>query len=157
MPRPQAADYLEKLLALNEVSAGRVNRRGSEVVYVRDGDSVVTLLSLMGASRATLETENLRAAATLKRDLNRVANCDQANMLKQLTAAQRQVEAVTAISLSRGLSALPPELEALARLRLSHPDAGLKDLAEMLKPPLSKSGVQHRMRRLMEMAEENTS
>lgn len=153
LERPQAAEYLMKLLELNGVKAARVERRGSQVVYVRDGDSVVTLLSLMGATRATLDTENLRAAATLKRDLNRVANCDQANIQKQLSAAQRQVAVVTAISLQQGLGSLPKELEALARLRLAHPDAGMKELAEMLRPPITKSGVQHRLRRLMDIAE----
>ncbi len=150
--RPQTAEYLMKLLELNDVKASQATRRGSIVVYVRDGDSVVTLLSLMGASRATLDMENQRAAATLQRDLNRVANCDTANMSKQLSAAQRQVDAVTAISLNRGLADLPDDLQTLARLRLANPDAGLKELAEMLKPPLTKSGVQHRMRRLMDIA-----
>ncbi|MHC1786098.1 MAG: DNA-binding protein WhiA [Christensenellales bacterium] len=142
------ADYLVRLLALNGVSAGRVQRRGGELVQVRDGDALVTLMGMMGATRAVLHIENLRAAASLREGVNRATNCDHANVLRQLHAAQRQVEQITRLSLGVGLASLPPELEALARLRLANPDVTLAQLGELLEPPISKSGVQHRMARI---------
>lgn len=147
------AAHLARLLTLNGVPTGHIQRRGSEVVYLRQGDALVTLLGLMGASRAVFHVENVRAAGSLSAGVNRATNCDHANLTKQLGAAQRQVEQITRISLARGLTALPRELEELARLRLSNPDAGLKELGDMLSPPLTKSGVQQRMRRIAAFAQ----
>ncbi len=147
------ADHLARLLTLSGVESLRTRRRGSEVVYVRRADSVSTLLGLMGASRAMMAFENIRAAGSLRGRSNRAANCDAGNLHKQVDAAQRQVEAITRISLERGLTSLPRELEELARLRLAHPELKLKELGELLSPPLSKSGVQHRLDRILEAAD----
>lgn len=148
-PDQQRADYLLRLLEQSGLSPRRSKRRGKELLYFSDGDSLATLLGLMGAGRAVLQLENLRAANAIKQRVSRATNCDQANMMKQLNTAQQQVDHIVAISLNQGLSALPRELEQLARLRLSRPDAGLKELAQLCDPPLTKSGLQHRMRRLM--------
>lgn len=147
------ADYLGRLLKVSGVESLRSLRRGSEVVYIRQGDSLVTLLGLTGASRAVMDIENIRATGSLRGRSNREANCDTANLRKQVDAAQRQVDAITRISLARGLPSLPKELEEMARLRLAHPDLKLKELGELLSPPLSKAGVQHRLRRIMQAAE----
>ena len=147
------AAYLIRLLALCDVQAGLVRRRGALVVYVRQGDALVTLMGLMGAARAVLDIENIRAAGSLRAAVNRVTNCDSANVSKQLSAAQQQVARITRISLAEGLNALPDGLEQLARLRLSNPDVTLAQLGELLNPPLSKSGVQHRMERIMRYAQ----
>ncbi len=149
---PRAA-FLHRLLEQAGVAALRTLRRGSEVVYVRQGDALANLLGMMGASRAMLELENIRAAGNLHQAVTRATNCDHANLQKQLTAAQRQVEAITRISLAKGLTSLPKDLEALARLRLRHPDASLEGLGALCVPPLGKSGVQHRMRRILNIAE----
>ncbi|NLD33617.1 MAG: DNA-binding protein WhiA [Clostridiales bacterium] len=147
------AAHLVRLLELAGVPAARIVRRGSEVVYLRQGDALVTLLGLMGASRAVFHVENVRAAGSLSGSVNRATNCDHANLSKQLSAAQRQVEQITRISLACGLTALPRELEEMARLRLSNPDAGLRELGEMTSPPLTKSGVQQRLRRIAAFAQ----
>ncbi len=146
------ADYLTRLLSLSGVRSLRTVRRGSEVVYVRQGDSLSTLLGLMGAVGAMMELENVRAESSLRARSNREANCDTGNLRKQVSAAQRQIDAITRISLARGLTSLPKGLEDLARLRLSHPDLKLKELGELLMPPLSKAGVQHRMKRIEDVA-----
>lgn len=148
------ADTLMRLLSQSGVKAGRLTRRGRDVLYIREGDSLATLLSLMGASRALLRMENVRAENSVREAVNRATNCDQANMTRQLAAAQQQIAKIVRISLSRGLTALPEELEKLARLRLANPDAGLKELAAMSQPPLTKSGVQHRLRRIMAFDED---
>lgn len=147
------ADYLSRLLKLSGVECLRTKRRGNEVVYVRQGDSLVTLLGLMGAGRAVMEIENIRAAGSLRARSTREANCDTGNLRKLVDAAQRQIDAITRISLARGLTSLPKGLEEIARLRLSHPDLKLKELGELLSPPLSKAGVQHRLKRIEAVAE----
>ena len=91
--------------------------------------------------------KQLRAAAV------RAANCDEHNGERMLDAAQKQAEAVRRISLKQGLFTLPPALREVARIRLENPDLSLKELGEMLDPPVGKSGINHRMRRLMEIAE----
>ena len=83
----------------------------------------------------------------------RAANCDEHNGEKMLDAAQKQAETIRQISLKQGLFTLPPALQAVARLRLEHPELSLKELGEMMNPPVGKSGVNHRMRRLMEIGE----
>lgn len=97
--------------------------------------------------------ENIRAENSLREGLNRVANCDTSNFRKQVGAAQQQIEQITRISLAMGLTSLPKDLEALARLRLRYPEVGLAELGDLCKPPLSKSGVQHRLRRITKTAE----
>lgn len=147
------ADYLTRLLKLGGIEALRSTRRGSELVYIRQGDALFTLFGLMGASRAVMALENIRAENSLREGLNRVANCDTSNFRKQVGAAQQQIEQITRISLAMGLTSLPKDLEALARLRLRYPEVGLAELGDLCKPPLSKSGVQHRLRRITKTAE----
>lgn len=143
---------LKRVLGQVGLKASLGARRGSVLVLIQDGDQVVELLKLMGASLSVLSMENSRAEKSMRDRANRGVNCDQANLGRQLAAAARQIEAIETISRAVGLPALPPRLEALARLRLSQPDAGLLDLAAQLDPPLSKSGVQHQMRQLMDRA-----
>lgn len=144
---------LKRVLAQTGLMATLASRRGSTLVVLKGGDQVAELLKLMGASLAVLDMENTRAEKELKESINRAMNCDHANLNRQLSAAARQVRAIEALSLAQGLSALPPRLEALARLRLRQPDATLFDLGQQLDPPLTKSGVQHQMRELMKRAQ----
>ena len=144
---------LKRVLAQTGLMATLASRRGSTLVVLGGGDQVAELLKLMGASLAVLDMENTRAEKELKESVNRAMNCDHANLNRQLSASARQVRAIEALSLAQGLSALPPRLEALARLRLRQPDATLFDLGQQLDPPLTKSGVQHQMRELMNRAQ----
>ena len=97
---------------------------------------------------------HIRIQKQLRATAVRAANCDEHNSEKMLDAAQKQAEAIRQISLKQGLFTLPPALRELARLRLENPDLSLKELGEMLDPPVGKSGVNHRMRRLMEIADQ---
>ena len=81
-------------------------------------------------------------------------NCDQSNMEKQIDAAQKQIQAITALSIAKGLDSLPPSLREMARLRLNQPEATLQQLSEMLDPPVTKSAVNHRLRRLVALAQD---
>ena len=147
------AQTLMRQLERAGLDAAVYQRQGKQVVYLKDGQKVSDALALMGASGAMLQLENQRIQRQLRADANRARNCDEHNGERMLNAAQKQLEAIHLISIQRGLSSLPPELEGLARLRLDHAEMSLTELGQMLDPPLGKSGVNHRMRRILDIAE----
>ncbi len=151
---PVLANALARVLAAGDVTAKQLAKDGGTMVYLKDGDQIVTLLSLMGASQSLMRMENIRAQRSLRNAVTRMTNCDAGNLEKQLAASREQVRMITALSLGVGLSSLPGELAALARLRLSNPDASLAELGAMLDPPLGKSGVSHRLRKIRDIAEQ---
>ena len=129
-------------------------RKGRRIVYLKGAQQIADMLALMGASGSMLEMENIRIQKQLRAAAVRAANCDEHNGERMLDAAQKQAEAIRRLSLKQGLFTLPPALREIARLRLENPDLSLKELGEMLDPPVGKSGINHRMRRLMEIAGE---
>ena len=144
------AETLMNILEKSGVHAGTTIRRGTQIVYVKKGDDVVSCLALMGAHTALMEMENVRIRRESRNQANRARNCDEANLKKQLSAGVRQAEAITAYSLRRSLGGLPKDLQEVGRLRMLHPEASLEELGQMLQKPIGKSGVNHRMRRLMD-------
>ena len=149
----QLARTLEKLLEKSELPFHSYIRKGVEVVYFKDAQQVSDMLALMGAGSSVLEMENIRIRKQLRAAATRAANCDEHNSEKMLDAGQQQAEAIRRISLAEGLFTLPKALREMARLRVENPDLSLQELGEMADPPLSKSGVNHRLRRLMEIAD----
>lgn len=111
------------------------------------------LLNIMGAHVALMELENMRIYKEMRNSINRRVNCEAANITKTVNAAARQVEDILYIRDHMGLQKLPDNLQEIARLRLENPEATLKELSEMLDPPVGKSGVNHRLRKLSELAE----
>ena len=132
---------------------GRVTeRRFSQVVYIKDADGISETLGQMGASAAMMEFENIRILKGIRNNINREVNCDTANITKTANAAIRQIEEIRRIEETIGLQNLPSGLQQLARVRLENPDLSLKELGEMMDPPLGKSGVNHRLRKISELA-----
>lgn len=129
-------------------------RKGQNVIYLKGAQQIADMLALMGASQAVLEMENIRIKKQMRGEANRAANCDEHNSERMLNAADEQIEAIKLISIQRGLFTLPPGLQEMARLRLEHTSSSLAELGQMMTPPVGKSGVNHRMRRLMEVAKE---
>lgn len=149
------ADMLMKMLEKSGISSGLTHRRDAEVVYVRQGDGVVSCLALMGAHKALLEMENIRIGRDARNQANRARNCDEANLKKQLNTGQKQARAIVSYSLAHSLGALPRDLQEIGRLRMLHPEASLEELGQMLQKPVGKSGANHKMRRLMALIQEN--
>ena len=145
------AETLMKMLEKSGIESHLTHRRDADVVYLRRGDDVVSCLALMGAHRALMEMENVRIGRDARNQANRARNCDEANLKKQLSAGEKQARAIVRYSLAHSLAALPPELQELGRIRMLHPEASLEELGQLLPRPLGKSGVNHRMRRLMQM------
>jgi DNA-binding protein WhiA len=142
---------LGKLLEKCDLPFHSYQRGGQQVVYLKGAQQIADVLALMGAGQSVLQMENTRIRKQLRAAAVRAANCDEYNGERMLDAAQQQAEAIRRISLKQGLFTLPPALRDVARLRLENPDLSLKELGEMLDPPVGKSGVNHRMRRLMEI------
>ncbi|HSK69056.1 MAG TPA: DNA-binding protein WhiA [Candidatus Limnocylindria bacterium] len=147
-PERSRAMRLRRVLEHEGLEASVLPRRGAWVAALKGGDAVGDLLRLMDAPKALMRMEDMRAQKSLRESANRAVNCDNANLARQLEAARAQVEAIERISRLRGLNALPPRLEALARLRLIRPDASLEQLGAEMDPPLSKSAAARLMRQL---------
>lgn len=150
----ELAVTLKKLLGKCNLPCHTYQRHGKTVIYLKSAQDISDMLALMGAARGVMEMENIRIQKQMRARAARAANCDEYNGEKMLDTAQRQAQAARAISLKRGLFTLPPGLREIARLRIENPDLSLKELGEMMDPPLGKSGVNHRMRRLMAIAEQ---
>jgi cell division protein WhiA len=130
---------------------GIMERSGQNVVYVKDGDGIVRLLSLMGASRAVMEFENVRVLREVSGEVNRRLNFETANIGKTIGSGLRQAAAIERLESTGGLERLPPALREMARWRSANPELNLGELAGRMK--LSKSAVNHRLRRLQELAD----
>ena len=150
---PQARQ-LRDVMNTFEAEAKIVERKGHYVVYVKEGSRIVDMLGVMEANVALMNLENVRILKEMRNSVNRKVNCETANIGKTVSAAVRQVEDIQLIEKKIGLSKLPQSLQEIARVRLEHPDMPLKDLGELLTPPVGKSGVNHRLRRISEIAEE---
>lgn len=149
---PLAHDIVT-LLRYFELTPGISTRKNWFVVYLKESEQIVSCLNIMGAHQALLEFENTRIIKDMRNHVNRLVNCETANLNKTVDASLRQVQNIRLINERMGLSQLPRPLQEIAGLRLQYPDASLKELGEMLRPPLGKSGVNHRLRKLAKIAE----
>lgn len=140
---------------LNRFKLGaKISRRKHwYVIYLKESEHIVEFLALVGAHKALLEFENVRVMKDMRNQVNRLVNCETANLNKTVDAAVRQMENIEFVRSTVGLHSLPPNLQEMAALRLKYPDATLKELGEMLVPQVGKSGVNHRMRKIEEFAE----
>lgn len=135
------------------VRVGLTERSGQRVVYVKEGDGIVRLLSMMGASRAVMEFENVRVVRQVSGEVNRRLNFETANIGKTIGSGLRQAAAIERLETSGQLDRLPPALREMAQWRTANPDLNLGELAGRMK--LSKSAVNHRLRRLQQLADTN--
>lgn len=144
------AQFLQQLLSSLGIKSGRVRRKQQYVVYVKDSEQIATFLTTIGTSRGRLDFENARIYKDIRNRVNRMVNCETANVNKTVEAAQRQVAAIRQLEQQVGLDSLSPRLRQIARLRLELPEATLEELGQAAG--LSKSAVNHRLRRLVKMA-----
>ena len=148
------ADGLIEIMHDHEIPARMVKRRNVFIVYLKGGESITDFLGLVGAYRSVLAMENVRVTKSVRNDVNRRLNAEMANMQKSIDASFTQIDAIRRVITVNGLDSLPPALQELALLRLDYPDVSLRELGELADPPLSKSAVNHRIRRLEAIAEE---
>lgn len=144
---------LRKLVNSFRLNGKIVERKGNYVVYLKEGDQVVDLLNIMGAHRALLHVENIRVYKQMRNDVNRIVNCETANLSKTVNASMRQIENIKYIKETIGIDEMPMNLQEIAKLRLKYQDATLKELGQKMDSPIGKSGVNHRLRKIEEIAE----
>ncbi len=153
LPEPDMALEMMKIMSKLDLEARQVERKNTQVLYLKESDKIADFLLTIGANIALLDFENARIIKSMRNSVNRQVNCETANLAKTVDASVRQIELIERIIALRGWEYLPSHLRDLAQLRVEYPDAPLKELGEMLNPPLSKSGAAHRMRRLEELAD----
>ena len=146
-----AERVLETLSSLG-LEAGLTQRKGSLLVYMKDGGGIVNLLNLMGAHAALLRFENVRVMKDMRNQVNRLVNCETANVDKTVKAAMEQIEDIQLIDAVIGLEELPPKLREVARIRLEIPYASLQEIGALMVPKMSKSGINYRLRQIREKA-----
>lgn len=148
-------EYTKKILSLMkkiDIHAKVCMRKTQNIIYLKDGDKIIKFLGFIGAHSALLDFENTRVYKSVRGQVNRLINCETANLNKTVNAAVRQTENIRYIDRTIGLNKLTPALKEAAELRLHYPDVGLKELGKLIDPPISKSGINHRMRKLEEIA-----
>ena len=145
---------LSKLINSYGLNSKVIQRKNSYIIYIKEGEQIVDLLNIIGAHSCLLELENIRIMKEMRNNVNRLVNCETANLSKTVNAAVRQVESIKLIQSQIGLQRLPKNLREIAELRLNYPDESLKELGEILDPPVGKSGVNHRLRKIEKIAEE---
>ncbi len=147
------AEQLRDVIGGFEIESRIIRRKKYYVVYLKEGSGIVDLLNVCGAPVSLMNLENLRILKEMRNSVNRRVNCETANIAKTVSAASRQVEDIEYLQIHYGLENLSPNLREMAEIRLENPDTPLKELGECFHPPIGKSGVNHRLRKLSEMAE----
>lgn len=150
----ELANGLVDLLLQKGINARIQQRRNSYMVYLKSGEAILEFLAYVGAHHAAIAMEDARVVKSVRNDTNRLINAEVANQIKTANASFDQLYAMRIVLESYGLDNLPPALQEIIRLRVKHPDATLKELGEYANPPLSKSAVYHRVRRIEQMAHE---
>lgn len=149
----EQAMQLQQLIGSFDADAKIVERKERFVLYLKEGSQIVDMLNVMEAYVALMQLENVRILKEMRNSVNRKVNCETANINKTVNAAVKQLEDIRKIQSVIGFDDLPGPLAEMAQVRLEHPEATLKELGTFLDPPVGKSGVNHRLRKLAEMAE----
>ena len=149
----EKAQYLQRIMNSFELDARIVSRKKHFVIYLKEGERIVDALNIMEAHVALMELENVRILKDMRNAVNRKVNCETANIHKTVSAAVKQLEDIAYIRDTVGFEQLPLGLKDVALTRLAYPEATLKELGDLLETPVGKSGVNHRLRKLSEMAD----
>lgn len=144
---------LQEIIRDFDIEARIVTRKNHDIVYMKEGAGIVDLLNVTGAHISLMNLENLRIVKEMRNSINRRVNCETANITKTVKASTKQIQDIMLIQKTLGLKGLQDSLREVAEVRLEYPEATLKELGEYLNPPVGKSGVNHRLRKLSEIAE----
>ena len=148
------AEQIKEILEFFEGEPKIVRRNQRYVLYLKEGSQIVDSLNVMEAYVSLMNLENIRIEKEMRNSINRQVNCETANINKTVTAAVRQIQDIELIRDTGGLERLPENLYEMAVCRLENPDTPLKDLGQLLDPPVGKSGVNHRLRKLSQLADQ---
>lgn len=133
---------------------GQTQRKGNHVLYIKDNDTISDFLAYIGAVKSAFDVMNTKIVKEVRNNANRLVNCDTANIEKAISASQKYIEAVEYIKSKGAFTALPGELREAAELRVTYIQASLNELAQKSQPPITKSGMKHRLEKLLSYSEE---
>lgn len=151
---PEDAKLLQGCLGGFAINAASRCRRGSYYLYLKNAESIADFLRVIGAGSAVLQLESVRVIRSMRSQVNRLVNCDTANLEKTVASAQQQLLLIDRLEREQGLENLPPSLRNIAIMRRRHPEASMRELGRLCEPPLSKSAVNHRLRKLAALERE---
>ncbi|ONI38618.1 DNA-binding protein WhiA [Candidatus Epulonipiscium fishelsonii] len=148
------AQFLQNIMLNFDLYAKIIDRKNNFVVYLKEGSQIVDLLNLIGAHISLMEFENIRIVKEVRNNINRLVNCETSNLKKTISASVNQIKDIQYIEQAIGLSSLDPHLEIIAKCRLNQPNATLQELGNMLTPPIGKSGANHRLKKISNIAKQ---
>ena len=148
----ELARLILKIMNGFSLSARMTDRKNDFIVYLKDGDHIIDFLSIIGAHQSLLEFENIRIVKEMRNNVNRQVNCETANLNKVIRASVLQVACIRFLQSNGGYELLPQKLKETAELRLQHPDVSLNDLVEFTDGTVGKSGLNHRLKKIQQIA-----
>ena len=148
------ANYISNLAKDYGVEFKNIKYKDKFMLYIKEAEQVSTFLACIGANKAVLKLEDIRVFKEMKNNVNRMVNCETANLNKTVNAAVSQIEDIKFLQKMNKLEELGPEVREVAYLRVEHPESSLKELGEMLSEPIGKSGINHRLKKIQNLAEE---
>lgn len=148
------AQNIKSLLKRFHINAKATKRKNNYIVYIKEVDQICDFLNIIGAHKAMLDLENIRILKEMRNSVNRIVNCETANLSKVVDASLRHINSIKYLKEISELDKLPKSLREIAYLRLEYPDSSLKELGLMLEPSIGKSGVNHRLKKIDQIAEE---
>lgn len=152
--KKEDADILVNLLQIFDIKSNIINKKNEYAIYIKDGEEISKFLALIGANKSVLKFEEIRVQREMNNKINRIVNCESANLNKTINASIEQIEAIKKLKENKEFEKLNDSLKEIATLRLEHPNATLIELGQMLKVPVGKSGVNYRLKKIMEIANE---
>ncbi len=148
------ANYISNLLKKFNIQTKTLERKSSYSVYIKEAEEISKFLALLGANKSVLNFEEIRVVRDTRNNINRLVNCETANLNKTINAAVVQIQAIKYLKSKKKFDDLSQNLKEIAEIRIKNPDASLVELGNMLKEPLGKSGVNHRLKKICQIAEE---
>lgn len=149
------AEEMKKILEQCNIENVGITKKGNgTIIYIKDGENISAFLALIGANNAVLRFEEARVIKDTRNNINRVVNCETANLNKTIDAAVEQIKSIKILKQKRKFHTLPENLKEISELRIKNPDASYEELGKMLTKPIGKSGVSHRLNKIINLAKE---
>ena len=148
------AEEIRKILAQSDIEAKLLKREKNAILYIKDGENISKFLAFIGANKSVLNFEDERVVREMRNKINRLVNCETANLNKTISTSVRQIEDIKLIKSKNKFNKLKEKEQELANVRLANPNASLQELGQLLEKPISKSGVNHRLEGIRKLADE---
>ncbi len=150
----EKAEQIKEIIQNFGINIKYTTKNSDYMLYLKDGEEISAFLALMGANKTVIKFEEIRVMKETRNNINRLVNCETANLNKIIDASIKQINAIKKLKEERKFEKLPENLKELAELRIQNPQASYQELGAMLKQPIGKSGVSHRLEKIIKLSEE---